>query len=104
MRVFGKRYISIIASDAGVCRLSESCGKTTQIKMLQRASDYGVSIVATVQIKPRLGRAVKDRAAELLKGTRVFGEWYKVTPETAVAAMRIAVIEKAAAFEPEVKS
>ncbi|MGO4480394.1 MULTISPECIES: hypothetical protein [Rhizobium] len=93
MGIYGKRYLYVMASEAGICRVSASTGPGAQLNSLQLASDYALTVIETVQVPVGTASKVKARTMELLKGARVFGEWFKVPPETAVVALRLAMTE-----------
>lgn len=95
MRVNSTRYLYVLASEAGICRVSASKGEPGPAKSLQYASDYSLTVVESVKVPVATAMKVKARAMEMMRGARVFGEWFKVTPEIACAALRLAMIEHA---------
>ncbi|HEV7247939.1 MAG TPA: hypothetical protein VGN93_13225 [Shinella sp.] len=92
-KIFMRRYLCVLTSEAGICRVSVSTGPHGHLKSLQFSSDYRLSLVETFQVPAAVADEIKKRVADLLKGARVFGEWFKVPPETAVVALRLAVKE-----------
>jgi hypothetical protein len=86
LRQVARRAIYVIANDAlGVCKVGIAFDPTQRLGELQTGSPHVLRLAHVIIHSDASG--VEARAHHILASHRMHGEWFKVTPSQAIAAV-----------------
>ena len=90
--VEGHAFVYAIGSEDGPQKIGRSANPTARLRGLQTSSPHRLKLHATINIPATDAVAVERRAHATLSLRRLSGEWFGVTPDQAVTAVKEAAV------------